>query len=181
MSIAIPPGPWSAHETARWTLELEDEQGLVGGENDPISVHISPDPPPSVALERPVADQYVTPQAEVQFAIAVKDNLAIRDIWLAYLRSDQSDRDRQRIEVYRGPAEPPRHEAGSLSAIEADRRQVNYALDLTPLGMSPFRCRACEAPRRAGSRRQSPGGRRTLTMPRDLPERSPSIARRTGC
>jgi hypothetical protein len=124
-------------ETASWTLKLEDAEGLVGGQDDRISVHVSPDPPPSVVLERPPIDQYVTPEASVSFSVAVKDNLAVREITLASLRSDQSDQDRQRIELYRGPAEPPRITAESLAAIESDRRHVDYVWELAPLGLAP--------------------------------------------
>ena len=136
-TLRVPPGAWTVEETSRWSFELEDTEGLLGGDEDRISVHVSPDPPPSVTLERPANDQYVTSEAILPVVIAAKDNLAIRDIALSYLRSDQSDKDRQRIELYRGEAEPPSRPATSLALLEADRRRVEYTWDLSPLGLSP--------------------------------------------
>lgn len=136
-NIRVPPGRWTADESSRWSLVLEDEQGLVGGGEDTISVHVSPDPPPTVTMDRPAMDQYVVPQATVAVSVGAKDNLAVRDISLTFLRSDESDKDRQRIELYRGPAEPPRHDVTSLALLEADRHTVEHTWDLSPLGLSP--------------------------------------------
>jgi hypothetical protein len=136
-TIVIPPSAWTVHETSRWSFELEDTQGLVGGEDDRLSVHVSPDPPPSVTLERPASDQYVTADAVLPVFVGAKDNLAIRDIAISYLQSDQSDKDRQRLVLYRGNATPSSRPATPLALLEADRRTVDYTWDLSSLRLAP--------------------------------------------
>ena len=69
--------------------ELEPEDSAAGG--DRYEITAIADNPPSVSIEQPSADIFVTPQATVPFSILVKDDLAIRQIDLEYARSGSGE------------------------------------------------------------------------------------------
>jgi hypothetical protein len=69
--------------------ELDPEDSLAAG--DRYEITAIADNPPSVLIEQPSADIFVTPQATVPFSILVKDDLAIRQIDLEYARSGSGE------------------------------------------------------------------------------------------
>ncbi len=107
-SFTVPAegGPaFLAEQTGSYSLELKDFEGFTGGHALRYEMRVTPDVPPSVAFEQPKGNIYLTPQASVPIVLAVKDDLAIRDVSLMYLRSDTSDQGETFLTLYEGPPE----------------------------------------------------------------------------
>jgi len=71
-------------KSGSYWFELTDREGLGGGRDTRWEIHAIPDAPPSVSIEEPAANLYVTARAEVPLRITAKDDLAIREIALVY-------------------------------------------------------------------------------------------------
>jgi hypothetical protein len=116
---------------AYW-IELTDTDGLKGGGNDRWQFVAVPDVPPTVRIENPADNLYVTPQAVVPLRIAAKDDLALRSITLLFRLADAA-RD-ESIELFGAPPQPPRQ---SAVAPAGDSRIVDYRWDLASLRLQP--------------------------------------------
>ena len=55
---------------------LEDSEGLIGGADDRWEIRAIADQAPTVTIEQPAGNIFVTPQGEVPLRIAAKDDLA---------------------------------------------------------------------------------------------------------
>lgn len=75
---------------AYW-LELEDSEGLVGGASDRWEIRAITDQVPTVTVEQPDSNIFVTARGEVPLKIVVKDDMAIERVSLHFSRSDRSD------------------------------------------------------------------------------------------
>ncbi len=60
---------------------------------------------PSVALEEPGANAFVTPEAVVPLRIEAKDDLGLAEVAFRYSRSDQSEVGDAEIKLYARPAQ----------------------------------------------------------------------------
>jgi hypothetical protein len=151
---------------AYW-FRLVDRQGLLGDDKDRWEITALADDPPSVTIERPVSNVYVTPQAVVPIRIAAKDDLAIREIALAF-RSQRTALDSVPdataglsssaaqdtvVPLYTGPqqvarpgaaADVPGATAGLSSSAASgatptsgQRRVIEYGWHLEPLRLAP--------------------------------------------
>lgn len=99
--------PWRLEKSGAYALVLTGEDGVEGGGSESFQIEIQPDAPPRIAIEQPEANTHFTPEAVVQLVGSVKDDLAIRRVWLRYSRSDQSDAGETKVLLFEGPAEPP--------------------------------------------------------------------------
>ncbi|MBN2578481.1 MAG: hypothetical protein JXB10_05770 [Pirellulales bacterium] len=85
-------------ESGMYGFALEDTAGIGGGENDRWEVHAVADAPPTVTIEQPPANLYVTPQAVLPLRVQAKDDLALRAVTLVYPVQDSlSLRERDRV------------------------------------------------------------------------------------
>jgi hypothetical protein len=127
--------PWVIDKSGKYWIELCDADNLIGGVEDRWDVRAITDEPPRVTLERPIGTLYVTASAVVPIAAHVRDDLAIRNVALHFLRSDKSDVGEQTIELYAGPE---RAIAQSVSAVtRGESREIEYDWDLGPLDVVP--------------------------------------------
>jgi hypothetical protein len=137
-------------KSGSYWFRFTDREGLVGGDNDRWEIQAVADAPPSVTIEQPAANLYVTPQAVVPLRIMVKDDLAIRDVALAFSRQTTAEpvppaADKERITqetlvpLYAGPQQIPRQASSALSqSIQSGQRQlIEYRWQLELLQLAP--------------------------------------------
>ena len=93
---------------------MTDVEGLSGGEDDRWEIRSVPDAPPTVSIEQPAGNVFVTPQAVVLLGVAAKDDLAIHQVELLFNRPDRAEEEPSVLSLYAGPdrVEP---QAGGLS------------------------------------------------------------------
>lgn len=159
---------------AYW-FRLTDVEGLTGGSDTRWEVRAVPDAPPTVTIERPTANVFVTPQAEVPLRVAAKDDLAIHAVELRFSRSDRPDAAESVLPLHAGPdqAEP---QAGGLSSggpaghnLVLPPRQWQLAeLGLTPGTQVTFHATATDYLPHTG---QSDPRRLIVITPEELAER----------
>jgi hypothetical protein len=94
--------PFVVDKSGPYWLVLEDSEGLVGGVDDRWDIRAIADQPPSVTIEQPASNIFVTPRGEVPARILAKDDLAIRAIQLQFTRSDRTDVEFFTIPLYEG-------------------------------------------------------------------------------
>lgn len=131
--------PWTVDKTGQYWIELVDEGGLTGGSDERWDVRSIDDLEPTVTIEKPATNSYVTPQGELELAIAVKDDLAIRDVALHFSRSDREDVPDFTVPLFGGEPEAPRHsESGLLLGGKlGDSRVVGHTWRLAELQLAP--------------------------------------------
>jgi hypothetical protein len=123
-------GPtWTIESSAGYWLEMTDASGLVSGRDARLEIHVLPDLPPSLAWETPADHTFVTPRAVVGLKCLVKDDLAIKNVQLRYLRPGMSDQGELLTTLYAGPAEanPP------AAMGDGENHAVEHAWDLSQL------------------------------------------------
>lgn len=133
--------PWTARQSGTYWFEVTDAEGLRGGEDRRWNLRAVPDGPPTVILEQPAANTFVTADAVLSLSGVVKDDLAIHSVSIRFARSDSPKPDeRQLEEIVRGPDVAPRRQKApaDLGGSPADVRTVEFAWDLSKLaGLKP--------------------------------------------
>lgn len=133
--------PWTVRQSATYWFEVTDAEGLQGGDDRRWNLWAVPDAPPTVLLEQPATNTFVTADAAVPLAGLVKDDLAIRAIGIRFLRSDAADAERhETAEVYRGPDVATVQAAAAVEAGSGpgETQTVSYVWDLAQLpGLRP--------------------------------------------
>ena len=117
-------------------LELTDTEGLTAGPEARWEVRAVEDAPPSVSIERPTSTAMVTSEAVLPIRVAVKDDLAIRDVLLQFERSDRPREDPGTVLLEEGPPRP-RPSADPSGGPSGESRVVTYDWQLASLGLSP--------------------------------------------
>jgi hypothetical protein len=132
----IAPEQWVAAKSGAYRLELVDEEDIAGTVGQ-WNLRVEADSPPSISWQEPADDIYVLPAAVVPLQLAVKDNLAIRQVTLKYERTDRSEADlaanpqEPPIVLYSGPAQPS--DPASANGERAAGESVHYDWDLAAL------------------------------------------------
>jgi hypothetical protein len=130
--------PWRVDQSGKYWIELSDSDGLVGGAEDSWDMRAIVDEAPRVTLERPLATLYCTPSAVVAVKVSATDDLAIRQVALNYLRSDQSDAGEQSVVLYAGPEiASPRTISAGAALPSAESHAIEHEWDLAPLSLAP--------------------------------------------
>jgi len=75
-------------KSGSYRLELNDRQRLRGGSDDRWEIHAIPDAPPSVNIEEPTANLFVTPTAAAPLRVSAKDDLALHNVAIVFRRGD---------------------------------------------------------------------------------------------
>ena len=140
------PGPREVElileQSATYRFTLIDRDGLRG-ETEPWEIEVTADAAPSVALEQPDEDVFLTPSAIVPLRIAAKDDLAVRWISLFHEAAPGSEpiepaSIRGALPLYEGPAAaPPPVEPTGTGVANGELRTVEHRWDLSPLGVKP--------------------------------------------
>jgi len=132
-----------------YRLELTDREGLNGRGDEGGEVRAVADAPPTVTIERPAGNLFVTPKAVVPLTVAAKDDLAIARIDLVFRRPDkqnpasaagEEDAGEEIIlPLLTGPEKPDPQPAGALSggAELGDRQVVESRWNLASLELAP--------------------------------------------
>ncbi|MEX0585593.1 MAG: hypothetical protein WD176_03045, partial [Pirellulales bacterium] len=133
------PQAFVIDKTGQYWIELEDREGLVGGTDDRWDIRAIPDLEPTVTIEDPGTNIFVTPQGEVPLRIAVKDDLAIHTIALHFNRSDQTDVEDFAVSLYkRGETAPRLTQDGLLVGGKlGESRVVDHRWQLAELNLKP--------------------------------------------
>ncbi|REK31464.1 MAG: hypothetical protein DWQ42_00625 [Planctomycetota bacterium] len=90
--------PVMVDESGAYWFELVDDEEMANGGENRWRIEAIVDEPPTVTVEEPRQDVFVTPAAKIPVRVTIKDQLAIRDAAIVYLRSDASaDGARRRV------------------------------------------------------------------------------------
>ncbi len=127
---------FTVDKSGSYWFDLTDREGLGGGSDDRWEIRAAADPPPTVTIEQPTANLFVTPRAVVPIRIEAKDNLAVRDVALVFRRADAEPEGTRPLwaSTVAPHANPLPQGAGTP---EGDRRIVDHRWDLGPLELKP--------------------------------------------
>lgn len=135
--IASQP-PLRVTQSDTFWFELLDEQGFTGGTDKRYEIRVIEDAAPSVTVEKPDTNLFVTAAAAIPLSIVARDDLALHQIELRYLRSDHSDEGEQIVTLFEGPAQVESRPAPVDGAVgESDRRTIDYRWDVAALELPP--------------------------------------------
>jgi hypothetical protein len=127
---------FAVEKSGSYGFELTDREGLSGGGNDRWEIHAVADTPPTVNIENPPANLYVTSTAMVPLRIVARDDFALHRIAFIFVPSVKQPLAVSH-DIYR-QQEPPGQTTGPLLEGEkSDRRIVDYLWNLTPLALQP--------------------------------------------
>ncbi|MCE9545812.1 MAG: hypothetical protein K8T25_09890 [Planctomycetia bacterium] len=167
--------PLLVKESGNYWFELYDREGIAGGADERWPLRAVADDPPTVSIEKPTTDQYLTPEASLSLRVLAKDRLAIRQVALRYSRSDRSAEGDHEIPLYTGPEKMATTDRTGLAIAdgEGERRQLDYAWKLADLKLPPgtqltVQATATDYQPATG---QSPALRVFIITPRELEER----------
>ena len=129
---------FTVENSGAYWFSLIDRDGLEGGEEDRWEILAVTDSAPSVTIEKPAGNIFVTPQARVPLRIAAKDDLAIGRIDLQFSRSDLAEEADSVVSLYSrdsyAPAIPDDVPAGGEAG---ESRIVTDDWDLAELDLKP--------------------------------------------
>jgi len=144
------PGPQQPALTidcsGSYWFELTDSEGLSGG-GERWEIRAVPDTPPSVTIELPASNVFVTPSAVVPVRVSSKDDQAIQQMALVYRSGDKAPESQPGetqlsetlLPLFTGPRQREKQPAGALSggAELGDSRVVDYRWELAALDLVP--------------------------------------------
>ncbi len=131
--------PWVIDKSGSFWIDLEDSEGLIGGADDRWEIRAIADQAPTVTIEQPAGNIFVTAQGEVPLKIAAKDDLAIRDIGLHFSRSDRTDVEDFAVPLRQGPDQRPSHDTTGLllGSHLGENQTLEHRWLLAELGLKP--------------------------------------------
>ncbi len=111
-------------ESGTYWFRLTGDEGLSGGGDPRWEIRAVPDTPPTVTIEEPLANLFVTPQAVVPLRVAAKDDLAVAEVTLTFglvneprqdgLPPEAAGEDLRELPLYAGAEQPEPRPAGAL-------------------------------------------------------------------
>lgn len=137
-----------------YRIEFIDSEGMSGGRDALWEIRAVPDSPPSVVIEQPTGNLYVTPVAAVPLKILAKDDLAIQHVTLKYhivnpqanagTSADQSSEgkaasppEEATIDLFSGPEKiSPQPQSGLANVASGVQQAVEYRWELEPLKLA---------------------------------------------
>jgi hypothetical protein len=191
--------PFVVDKSGQYWFELEDTDGVIGGQESRWEIRAVTDAPPSVTIERPGASSFVTPAAVVRLRAIAKDDLGVRSMALHFhgapaagaapAANDQkidgtekavaAETAEVEIPLFVAPEADPADKstapAGSSLAtgMPGDSRVVDYPWDLSKLALTPGSqlTFAVSATDAAGQTGRSPDRRLIVITPQELADR----------
>jgi len=131
LSVAL-----TVEKSGSYWLDLTDREGLGGGSDDRWEIRVIPDTPPTVIIEQPTANLFVTPRAVVPIRVAAKDNLAVHSIALMFRRSESEPESTRPL--WTAVAAPHSHPLPDGQGVpDGDHHVVDDRWDLAPLELKP--------------------------------------------
>jgi len=172
-------GHGNAPPSRRWDMEMPyrmgRQDGLTVGSDARWLITAVPDAPPTVTIEQPAGNVFVTPQAVVPVQVAAKDDLAVHRIDLQFSRSDRPEEEASLLPLYVGPERVEALSGGLSSNVELGHNLVPppYYWQLSELGLRPgsqITFHATAADYRPGTGKSEPR-RLVIITPEELTER----------
>jgi len=140
-SFTVPVGDEAVLSVTRseaFWFDLVDVQGFSGGSESRYEVRVIEDETPSVTVEKPDTNLFITNAAEIPLRIVARDDLALHQVELRFLRSDRSDEGEQVITLFEGPSrQEPRPAPLDPAGANPDRRLIEYRWDIAALALPP--------------------------------------------
>lgn len=118
-------------QSGNYWFRLEDQEGFLGGLDRRYEIRAIPDDEPSVNIEEPNSNLFVTANAVVPLKVVAKDDLAILDVALAFARSEEEERMFTLL-----PAPPQPVVMTNPETKSGDRRVVDYIWNLAEFNKS---------------------------------------------
>ncbi|MCC6492947.1 MAG: hypothetical protein IT424_07995 [Pirellulales bacterium] len=78
MSFSTPPADWTPRRTGSWSLYFTTRQGMAARLDQQVRVEVIPDRPPTAEIVYPAENLAVLPEAVIELAFAIEDDLAVR-------------------------------------------------------------------------------------------------------
>jgi len=135
---------WMIQQSGTYWFEATDAEGLCSRGERRWNIRAVEDMPPTISLEKPGSNTFVTSDAVVPISAFVKDDLAIQAIVLRFTRNDSAKPDQQdvkeTVEAYRGPGSAPRAAESGLrgEGERGESREFEYSWELSALeGIEP--------------------------------------------
>ena len=135
--------PLLVERSQSYWFTLTDRESSIRQDSDRWEILAVPDNPPSVTIEQPAADAFVTPEATLPLRILAKDDLALKEVAIGFGRSDRPSPSESRLTIYRGPSRekvpvPFSPSAAAASATMAgESRVIEYPWELARLDLRP--------------------------------------------
>jgi uncharacterized small protein (DUF1192 family) len=127
---------FTVEKSGSYWFELADREGLSGGSDDRWEIRAAHDTPPTVSIEQPTANLFVTPRAVVPLRVAAKDDLAVRSMALMFRRSDSEPEIARPLWASAAATHPDRPPEGQ-EIPQGEQRIVEDRWDLGPLELKP--------------------------------------------
>ncbi len=120
---AEPPHELIVEKSTGYTFRLIDVDGVEGGGDESWQFRVLTDAPPSVVIEQPAGDLFVTERAVVNFRVRARDDLALRQVVLVLSPSDaEGDEGKNRFSLHTDPTSlRPRPSRPSMRARRANK------------------------------------------------------------
>lgn len=127
-------------QSGSYWFELTDLDGLIGGPEVRYEIRAIADLPPTVVMEQPDANIYVTPTAQIPVRIVAKDDLALRQLELRWQPEAQGPMEtppaEQSLPLFSAPERPATTaEAGKEESQKS--LTIDHVWDLGPLNVKP--------------------------------------------
>jgi len=131
--------PWTIDKNGTYWFELVDRQGVHGGRQDRWPIRAVSDNTPTVTIDEPKADIFVTHAATVPLKIIARDDLALEEVALSYSRSDRSDVQSFAVSLVKGPKKATALIGSDpwQAITSADEQTVSHAWSLSELQLAP--------------------------------------------
>jgi len=131
------PADFIVDRSGAYWLDLVDRDGFHSADSPKYELTAVPDAAPTVDVRQPKSNVFVTADATLPLSIVSRDDLAIHQILLRYLRSDQSDKGEVTVIIEDGAEVIPAEQAAASAAenFAGDRRELTYEWELKPLGL----------------------------------------------
>lgn len=140
LTLTVPSdsaAPLVVDKSGSYWFQLTDHEGIRGGSEARWDVRAVPDAPPSVLIEHPGANQFVTPVAMVPVVVTAKDDLAIHKVYLEFSRSDRAGQPDAQATLFLGPDRVAPQSVGLSGDPKGDQRRIAYDWNLADLGLRP--------------------------------------------
>jgi len=135
----VSPRDLTIERSGSYWFKLTDLDGLTGGGEARSEIVAVADRPPTVTIEQPAADLFVTPGAVVPLHVTARDDLALREVTLVAAPLPGPTPEGWHVALYTGPDHAvPRPPGGRTADAEAgDLRVIDYRWELAELKLSP--------------------------------------------
>jgi hypothetical protein len=126
----------AVEKSATYSFKLIDQDGLTGGSESRGEIRAVPDMPPTVVIEQPTGNLFVTPRAAIPLRIVARDDQAIRQASIVFSRADAPTQETS-VPIYTGPEHAPAPAADRAAGDETgDRRVLEHRWNLEELGLA---------------------------------------------